>query len=229
MCKKGYKQTEKHIGKRITKESIKKRIETVVKNKVYRGKNNISYKKGSGMKGKKHLKETKEKISKNRVYLRGKENPLYGRTLSEEQKNKISKSRKGKNKGKTTWNKGITPSTKTREKQSESMKKSWMSGKRKREKKFVSSWEKKFYDILIKHYQPYYKIKRQFYLKGLNHPFDFAIPDVKILIEIDGIYFHNLYGGKERDAEINEFVWRTYPDWSLFRFDDNDLKNMGLI
>ena len=71
------------------------------------------------------------------------------------------------------------------------------------------------------------EIKRQFRLVGLNHPFDFAIPKLQILIEIDCKYWHNMPNVKRRDSEINTFVDTT--DWKLFRFSDEKLKSMGVL
>ena len=96
-------------------------------------------------------------------------------------------------------------------------------------KNFQSSWEDKFYDEYL---FPIFRdcdLRRQYYLKELNHAFDFAILECKVLIEVDGDYTHSRPGRKERDVEINEFVWRTYPDWQLFRYNDKDMKKLGII
>ena len=90
---------------------------------------------------------------------------------------------------------------------------------------YVSRPEQAFFELLCSQ-NPDLIILQQQYLKGLNHPFDIMIPELKILIEVDGDYTHSRPGRKERDAEINEFVWRTYPDWQLFRFDDEDLRKL---
>lgn len=93
---------------------------------------------------------------------------------------------------------------------------------------YISSWENKFYGRLLNYFDKL-EIKRQFYLKDLQHPFDFAIPSLKLLIEIDGNYFHSLPGRAERDAVINEFVRENYSDWVLFRFNDEILKEANII
>lgn len=95
--------------------------------------------------------------------------------------------------------------------------------------RWISNPEHLFYLKCLTKLFPLRFVKRQFYLKGLNHSFDFALPKFKILIEIDGDYFHSLPGKKERDVEINEFVYRTYPDWILIRYSDNDLKRMDIL
>lgn len=92
----------------------------------------------------------------------------------------------------------------------------------------VSRPEQAFFELLCSE-NPNLIILQQKYLKGLNHPFDIMIPELKQLIEIDGDYTHSRPGVPERDAEINEFVWRTYPDWQLFRYDDADLRKLGIL
>ena len=93
---------------------------------------------------------------------------------------------------------------------------------------YISRPEQAFFELLCSQ-NPDLTIKQQKYLKGLNHPFDIMIPELKQLIEVDGDYTHSRPGRKERDVEINEFVWRTYPDWQLFRYCDEDLKKLGII
>lgn len=108
--------------------------------------------------------------------------------------------------------------------------KAWAEGKYDNRKvSYISSWEDKFYTMLIEHYGNDYEVKRQFRLKHLRHAFDLSIPQLKILIEIDGNWIHSKFDNPERDAKINEFVYRTYPDWVLFRYNDDDLKHFGLI
>lgn len=92
---------------------------------------------------------------------------------------------------------------------------------------YVSSWEDKFFLICLTKMFFSKDIKRQFYLKGLNHAFDFAIPEFKILFEIDGDYWHNQSERKKRDAKIDNFVNDT--DWILFRYNDEDLKKLEVI
>ena len=94
---------------------------------------------------------------------------------------------------------------------------------------WVSGYENQFYEQLLKKKFDEQDIKRQYRLSGLNHPFDFAIPKFKFLIEIDGDYWHKQPNSMKRDAEINEFVWRTYPDWIFYRFGDDDLKRFEII
>ena len=96
-------------------------------------------------------------------------------------------------------------------------------------KYWVSKPENQFYKQILRRKFNEQDIKQQYFLSGLNHPFDFAIPELKILIEIDGDYWHKQLHKIKRDVEINEFVWRTYPDWRFYRFDDSDLKRLKII
>ena len=70
-------------------------------------------------------------------------------------------------------------------------------------------------------------IKRQFYLEGLNHAFDFAIPSQKLLFEIDGDYWHSRPGRNERDIKIDNFA--KSEGWFVLRFNDAKLKELGVI
>ena len=93
-------------------------------------------------------------------------------------------------------------------------------------KRWISSWEDKFYNRITKFIKKDC-IKRQFRLSGFRHPFDFAIPKLKILIEIDGKYFHCLPEHIARDKIINEYAQKV--GWELFRYDDDKLKLLGVI
>ena len=91
--------------------------------------------------------------------------------------------------------------------------------------KWISSWEKCFIkNILLPHYSNY-EIKQQFYLKNFNHAYDIAIPDLKLLIEIDCSYWHK--DRKERDAQIDEFARQA--GWKIYRFNDKKLKECGIL
>jgi len=72
---------------------------------------------GDGSFGYKHTEESLEKISKNRIYKRGKDHPNYGKSPSEESRNKASKSSKNNPVFKTI-NLGKKASEETRKKQS---------------------------------------------------------------------------------------------------------------
>ena len=94
---------------------------------------------------------------------------------------------------------------------------------------WISKVEDRFYDEYLKPIFYDQDLRRQYYLKGINHAFDFALPDFKVLIEVDGDYTHSRPGRPERDAEINEFLWRTYPDWTLYRYTDADMRKLGIV
>lgn len=100
------KISEAHMGKKVSEETKKKMSE------AHKGKS-INKGKPSSFRGKHHTEETKNKLREN--HLRKKlstetkekmSRSLTGRKHSEETKSKISASGKGKNKGKTPWNKG---------------------------------------------------------------------------------------------------------------------------
>ena len=89
----------------------------------------------------------------------------------------------------------------------------------------ISSWEDKFLEKHLERYYPIFKIERQYYLKGLNHAFDFAIPELNFLFEIDCDYWHK--DRKARDTEIDTFAKSI--GWSVLRFNDAKLKELKII
>lgn len=99
---------------------------------------------------------------------------------------------------------------------------------------YVSSWEDKFYNEYL---FPIFRdcdLRRQYRLPGLNHPFDFAIVECKVLIEVDGDRWHGHSGNPDWDKDslrkmdkINKFIENT--DWKLYRYNDADLKKLGII
>ena len=93
-----------------------------------------------------------------------------------------------------------------------------------RRKNWISSWEDKFYDEYL---EPIfgYDLQRQYYIPEINHRFDFAILDFRVLIEIDCDYWHQFH--KERDAQIDN--WAKQNDWQVFRYNDKDIRNLGII
>ena len=94
----------------------------------------------------------------------------------------------------------------------------------KQRKNWVSSWEDKFYDEYL---EPIfgYDLQRQYYIKEINHRFDFAILDSRVLIEIDGDYWHQFH--EERDAQIDE--WAKQNNWKLYRYNNKNMKKLGII
>ena len=91
-------------------------------------------------------------------------------------------------------------------------------------KNFISSWEDKFYDEYL---EPIfgYDLQRQYYIPEINHRFDFVILDSRVLIEVDGDYYHQFH--EERDAQIDK--WAKDNGWTMFRYSDKDLKKLGII
>jgi len=81
--------------------------------------------------GKKHSEDSIRKMSEaHKGKMIGEKNPFYGKTHSEETRKKISETHKGKpspmkgkKTGKPAWNRGISPSEKSRKKMSESQRK----------------------------------------------------------------------------------------------------------
>ena len=93
---------------------------------------------------------------------------------------------------------------------------------------FVSSWEDKFFNYISDEISEEFDIERQFYIeRGGLHSFDFAIPELKLLIEIDGSYWHEKPGRKEKDLEIDRNARKQ--GYEVVRFRDADLKKLGLI
>lgn len=103
-----------------------------------------------------------------------------------------------------------------------------------KENGYQSTWEGLFIEkILLPHYSDY-KITRLHYLKGFNHAYDIAIPELKILIEIDSDYRHghsgNVQMDKERLARDSQIdIWAKQNSWKIFRFNNKKLKEMGVI
>ena len=99
---------------------------------------------------------------------------------------------------------------------------------------FQSSWEDAFLEKFLEPNFRKYTIKRQHYLKGFNHPYDFAILELKVLIEIDSDYRHGHSGYPEmdkkaiaRDKEVDK--WAKQNSRIVFRYHDEDLRKLGII
>lgn len=96
-------------------------------------------------------------------------------------------------------------------------------------KKEFTKPEIEVFDILTKH-----NIEFQTQYEFMGRYFDFAIPSKKILIEVDGVYWH----GKDlKDNELNETQQRTREndiyknmlvessDWTLIRIWEDEIQN----
>ena len=90
---------------------------------------------------------------------------------------------------------------------------------------WISNPEHRFFLICLSKMFFLKDIEKQYYLKGLNHAFDFAIPSQKLLFEIDGDYWHSQ--NPKRDVEIDNFA--KSAGWSIFRFNDAKLKELRII
>ena len=88
---------------------------------------------------------------------------------------------------------------------------------------FISKIEKDFARILDCLEVDY---KTQYWIKGLKHPFDYALLEKKILIEVDGEYYHSKRFLKtvEKDKRINDFVETS--EWRLIRISDTEVHDM---
>lgn len=73
--------------------------------------------------------------------------------------------------------------------------------------------EKKMYDALLKEK---IEFKEQYHLE--KYWIDFALPEFKIAIECDGVYWHNKEKDKIRDEELLKVGWKT------LRFTDIEIK-----
>ena len=90
---------------------------------------------------------------------------------------------------------------------------------------YQSSWEKNYErNVLLPLNESY---KKQFRLKNFNHPFDFAIPKWKLLIEIDSDYWHSFPKAIKRDKEVSAFVEKS--EWNMIRITEENLKEWGIV
>lgn len=180
-----------------------------------KGENNPFY-------GKKHTKETKEKISetKRKYYKdhpevkekyseirkkyykehpgahKGENNPMYGKKLTKEAKEKIGKVHRGKSSGAKGKHWKLSKETK------EKMRESAIKYIEKIRGKFVANigrHEKQILDELEK--KLHYRIIRQYEVSG--YFLDGYIPEINLAIEVDEKYHENQ---KEKDIQREEFI-----------------------
>lgn len=140
-----------------------------------------------------------------------------GKKHSDETKNKISQSMKGH----FGYNKGIKFSDETRKKMSKSQKKKWFSKsieQKEKEIKELIDRPKKFQsdtsiELKVERDLIFYRvryIKQKFISSDTrNFVLDFYIPSLKLVIECNGDYWHNLPERKQRDKELKEYVEST--------------------
>ena len=92
---------------------------------------------------------------------------------------------------------------------------------------YSSGPEDRFYEEYLEPIFYDQDLRRQYYIPGFNHAFDFALPDFKVVLEVDGDYIHSLPGRKERDAEIDAFVKKV--GWKIYRYNDAAMRKLGII
>lgn len=96
-----------------------------------------------------------------------------------------------------------------------------------KENGFISSWEDKLFEKHLKKVYFLFKIERQYRIHGVNHPFDFGIPELMFLFEVDGDHWHDNPEAKKKDAEIDRIA--KSKGWSVIRFNDARLKKLNII
>jgi len=68
------------------------------------------------------------------------------------------------------------------------------------------------------------KFKHQVIIEGIRHVFDFVDEENKIIVEVDGRYFHTLPGKRQRDYKFNRLAKKL--GYRVLRFwDDDVMKN----
>ena len=97
----------------------------------------------------------------------------------------------------------------------------------------IANWQRGIYDGLLRPpTQPEKKIMCilkelninyifQYRPKKYSKIYDFYIPNINLLIEFDGIYWHNLPGAKEKDIEKTEYA--NTKGYNLLRFNEDNL------
>ena len=145
-----------------------------------------------------------------------------GMKMSDEYRKKLSGSHKGQipwnkgMKGQIPWNKGKKASLETCKKLSEATKKYWDNKtpeqREKDIKRYVNAPKKnksKLEDIIAKELNKLnIKYEKQKFIKASNRTFfvDFFLPEYDLIIECNGIYWHNLESRMIRDDELQDFV-----------------------
>jgi len=140
---------------------------------------------------------------------------------SESRRKKFSKQRKA------AWGRGCYSTEEWKRKQAEAQgknsKERWASGKMDGIFKSPSSLEIEVAEALNAFGVCYVQQHR---LDGDGRPFDFFI-EPRLLVEVDGKYWHSLPGVKERDEAKTELA--TANGFTLIRIQENDLKELGAV
>ena len=65
----------------------------------------------------------------------------------------------------------------------------------------------------------------QFRKTGINHPYDFLLPEFNLLVEIDGTYWHSLPNQKLKDKD--QVVHAINAGYNIVRIDATEAKKVG--
>lgn len=209
-AKKGKKQLKEHKEK-ISKSMINlyltnSEFKEKQKRNSKRGSNHPMFGKIGGFSGRKHSEETKNMMS---LKQQGTNHPSYGKQRKKISNDKTSESCK------QWWN--TEEGMKARKKQSEKMK----SGMSARANSFIANPSKpqvKLYNIVKSFFE---STILNYSLVDLNYSLDIAIPDLKIWIESDGLYWHK---DKEKDIERENKIQNL--GWKCIRYVCNTIKDV---
>jgi very-short-patch-repair endonuclease len=224
-CATSYKN---HI--RVWKESSKKKISDKAKERDISGENNPFY-------GKKHKKESLEQMKQNMPDMSGENNPFYGKTHNKETKTYISEVNKELWKDEK-WKKEQSKKfslgqQKLRDKDpkaySEMKAKAGKISSKKQGKYKKNKLETKFENLLNEA-----NIENEYSIIMENFQYDFKIKNKRLLIEVDGDYWHGnpeLYESfnyiqeknKKRDILKNKFA--EEHNFKLIRVWESDVNN----
>ena len=67
------------------------------------------------------------------------------------------------------------------------------------------------------------KFKRQYPIEKYGHQYDFYLPDMNLLVEMDGEYFHNME--KQKIKDIQQVDRSIELGYNIIRITDKELKN----
>ena len=71
----------------------------------------------------------------------------------------------------------------------------------------------------IKYYQQFFGVS------GTNHPYDFYIPSMKLIVEVDGDYWHSSQEQKNKDAYYTEMAQKA--GYNIIRLSETDIMKGG--
>lgn len=88
------------------------------------------------------------------------------------------------------------------------------------EQGYTTNSEDLYYLIELTKTFPNKLIERQYLFDDFNHPFDFAVPSVHLVIEIDG-FSHLRENTIKRDKEVNDYIKNI--GWKMVRYTDKEV------